>query len=127
MRSLSEVPFGEIEASLARIARPEHNAFVALNTASLDDAVVLEIAPGAVIADPIEVVWTSPPADRPQVTHPRLLILAGERSQASVVEAYAGEGRYFRNAVTEIVRPTPDNKLIINLPSTVEMSTPTRR
>jgi 2-isopropylmalate synthase len=28
------------------------------------------------------------------------------------------------NAVTEIVKPTPENKLIINLPSTVEMSTP---
>ena len=28
------------------------------------------------------------------------------------------------NAVIEIVRPTPDNKLIVNLPSTVEMSTP---
>src|SRR5690606_6746328 len=28
------------------------------------------------------------------------------------------------NAVTEIVRPTPDKKLIINLPSTVEMATP---
>jgi 2-isopropylmalate synthase len=28
------------------------------------------------------------------------------------------------NAVTEIVRPTQDNKLIVNLPSTVEMSTP---
>jgi 2-isopropylmalate synthase len=28
------------------------------------------------------------------------------------------------DAVTEIVRPTADNKLIINLPSTVEMSTP---
>nr|WP_233713840.1 2-isopropylmalate synthase [Aquamicrobium zhengzhouense] len=28
------------------------------------------------------------------------------------------------NAVTEIVKPTPDNKLILNLPSTVEMSTP---
>ena len=28
------------------------------------------------------------------------------------------------NAVTEIVRPTPYNKLIINLPATVEMSTP---
>jgi 2-isopropylmalate synthase len=28
------------------------------------------------------------------------------------------------NAVTEIVKPTADNKLIINLPSTVEMSTP---
>jgi len=28
------------------------------------------------------------------------------------------------NAVTEIVKPTPDNKLILNLPSTVEMATP---
>ena len=28
------------------------------------------------------------------------------------------------NAVTEIVRPTAENKLILNLPSTVEMSTP---
>ncbi|HVK90768.1 MAG TPA: 2-isopropylmalate synthase [Mycoplana sp.] len=28
------------------------------------------------------------------------------------------------NAVTEIVRPTADNKLIMNLPSTVEMATP---
>ncbi|MGH6763475.1 MAG: 2-isopropylmalate synthase [Phyllobacterium sp.] len=28
------------------------------------------------------------------------------------------------NAVTEIVKPTPENKLIINLPSTVEMATP---
>src|SRR6185436_8693990 len=28
------------------------------------------------------------------------------------------------NAVTEIVRPTPDNRLILNLPATVEMATP---
>jgi 2-isopropylmalate synthase len=28
------------------------------------------------------------------------------------------------NAVAEIVRPTPENKLIVNLPATVEMSTP---
>jgi len=28
------------------------------------------------------------------------------------------------NAVIEIVQPTPDNKMILNLPSTVEMSTP---
>jgi len=28
------------------------------------------------------------------------------------------------NAVTEIVNPTPENKLILNLPATVEMSTP---
>ncbi|MEM9573988.1 MAG: 2-isopropylmalate synthase [Pseudomonadota bacterium] len=28
------------------------------------------------------------------------------------------------NAVTEIIKPTPENKLILNLPATVEMSTP---
>lgn len=28
------------------------------------------------------------------------------------------------NAITEIIKPTPDNKLILNLPATVEMSTP---
>ncbi|MGB7287274.1 MAG: 2-isopropylmalate synthase [Salaquimonas sp.] len=28
------------------------------------------------------------------------------------------------NAVTDVIRPTPDNKLILNLPATVEMSTP---
>ena len=28
------------------------------------------------------------------------------------------------NAVVEIIKPTPDNKLILNLPSTVEMATP---
>lgn len=28
------------------------------------------------------------------------------------------------NAVTEVIEPTPDNKLILNLPATVEMSTP---
>ncbi len=28
------------------------------------------------------------------------------------------------NAVSEIIQPTPDNKLIVNLPATVEMSTP---
>lgn len=28
------------------------------------------------------------------------------------------------NAVTEIIQPTPENKLILNLPATVEMSTP---
>ena len=28
------------------------------------------------------------------------------------------------NAVIEVIKPTPDNKLILNLPSTVEMSTP---
>ena len=112
VRRLSDVPAREVEAFLGRIAGLEGNAFAALNTSVLDDAVVLQIAPGAVVPQPIEIVWNAGHADaasaptptsrRPEATHPRLLILAGERSEASVVETYAGDGRYLRNAVTEI-------------------------
>jgi Fe-S cluster assembly protein SufD len=102
VRRLSEVSSREVEPYLAQIARFEHNAFAALNTAFLDEAIVLEILPGAVVAEPIELRFDSSSPDRLEVSYPRVLILAGERSQASVVETYIGQGRYFRNAVTEI-------------------------
>jgi Fe-S cluster assembly protein SufD len=101
LRRLAEAPQRDVEAHLAKIAAPDGRAFAALNTASLEDAYVLEIPAGAVIATPIALAWTSA-ASHPEVSQPRLLVLAGERSQASVVESFAGTGRYFRNAVTEI-------------------------
>ena len=54
---------------------------------------------------PIHLVFVST-ADAPDtVTHPRVLILAGLDSQASVVETYfaLGAETYWTNAVTEIV------------------------
>ena len=92
----------EAEPHLARIAGFEHSAFTALNTACFEDAIVLEILPGAVITQPIEIVLRSPDAGRPEVSYPRVLVLAGERSQASIVQTFTGEGRSFTNAVTEI-------------------------
>ena len=102
MRPLTEA-FAEIEPHLARIARFEHSAFTSLNTAFLEDGVVLEIRAGAAIADPIELVFEAPAASSPEIAYPRVLILAGEGSQASIVERYTGAGRSFTNAVTEIV------------------------
>jgi Fe-S cluster assembly protein SufD len=101
MRRLAEVPEREVEPYLAKIATLDGRPFAALNTASLEEAWVLEIAPGAILSEPITLAWTAA-ASRPEVAHPRLLVLAGERSQAAVVETFSGEGRYFRNAVTEI-------------------------
>ena len=101
LRPLSEVPEGEVEPLLARIA-PLDRPFAALNTASLEDAYVLEIAAGAILTEPITLEWTAPAATLPEVTHPRVLVRAGERSQAAVVETFSGAGRYFRNAVTEV-------------------------
>ena len=101
VRRLSEA-LRDAKPYFAQIARFDASAFAALNTALLDDALVLEIEKGAVLAEPIQLVFRSDGAEGPEVQYPRVLILAGERSQASVVQRYAGHGRYFTNAVTEI-------------------------
>jgi Fe-S cluster assembly protein SufD len=43
------------------------------------------------------------PAARATVSYPRNLIVAGEGSQVTVVETYAGEGAYFSCGVTELI------------------------
>jgi Fe-S cluster assembly protein SufD len=43
-------------------------------------------------------------ADSPIVSYPRVLVIADENSESSLVETYAGSGQYLCNAVTEIVQ-----------------------
>ena len=85
---------------LARYADFENHAFVALNTAFLDEVTVIEIPRGALIEQPIEITYEAPDA---VAVHPRTLILVGPAAQCRIVETYQGSGRYFTNAVTEIV------------------------
>jgi len=99
------VPLSEASGAAARagrIADFQKSAFAALNTALFDGALVVEIAPGAVIAEPIEILFDAGTPAAPQALYPRLLVLAGEGSQSSIVEIYTGGGRTFTNAVTEI-------------------------
>jgi Fe-S cluster assembly protein SufD len=101
---LSEAQPELIEAHLARYASYQTNAFVALNTANFQDGLLIRIAKGAVIEDPIHLVFESSANGQPTVAHPRTLILAGPDSQATILETYSGSGgAYFTNAVTEIV------------------------
>jgi Fe-S cluster assembly protein SufD len=94
----------EIEAHLAKYASYENRAFVALNTAFLNDVVALRIERGAVIEEPIHILYGGPWVDgSPIAVHPRVLILAGPASQCSIIESYvSGKGAYFTNAVTEL-------------------------
>ena len=92
----------EVESALARLVPPEKNAFTALNAALFEDAVVLEIARGAVLREPIRVTLAGPEATN-AAHYPRLLVLAGERSQAALVQTFTSGGRTFTDAVTEIV------------------------
>jgi Fe-S cluster assembly protein SufD len=96
---------------LTRIAPEESLPFVALNTAFLDDGAYVELAAGAVVERPIHLLFVTTPQVRlkPDTTtvmsHPRILVIAGANSQASIVETYAGPGstKYFTNAVSDIV------------------------
>lgn len=91
-----------IEPYLGRLGTPDTQAFTALNTAFLRDGIVISIAPHAIVETPIEVVFVSVEEGRPTVSYPRLLVVAGEASQAQILERYVGRGITFSNAVTEV-------------------------
>ena len=93
-----------VERYVARLAPYEDQPFTALNTAFLCDGAFLRIPANAVIEQPIHLLFVATAHQKAQVHHPRVLILAGENSQARIVESYAGlrDAQYFTNAVTEI-------------------------
>ncbi len=95
-----------LEGHLARQAASEDGAFTALNTAFFSDGALVRIPDGAVLTEPIHLIYISapPPGAEPQVSHPRTLIIAGKGSQATIVESYVGLGSdvCFTNAVTEV-------------------------
>jgi Fe-S cluster assembly protein SufD len=90
----------EARQHLGRLAVFDQNAFVALNTAFLENVIVIRIPSGAVIQEPIQITYNG---EAGQVTHPRVLIVVGADAHCTIVESYAGAGNYFTNAVTEIV------------------------
>jgi Fe-S cluster assembly protein SufD len=96
---------GDAREYLGLHASIETNAFVALNTAFLGEGAYVHIASEAVITEPIHLVYISisVPGATPAASHPRALIVAGERARCTVVETYVGTGSYLSNAVTEIV------------------------
>src|SRR6266508_793703 len=94
----------KLHPHLAKLAGFEKSAFTALNTAFFEGGVLVEIERGAIVDRPIELFFESAGSEAPPVYSPRILVLAGESSQATVVETWTGPGRrpYFMNAVTEI-------------------------
>ena len=106
IESLARILDGEaalVEGQLGKVLAGG-NAFAALNTAFLEDGAVVLIPAGIALAEPIHVVHHSTAAAGPTIAHPRLLVIAGRASQATIVESYGGpDGRaYLTNAVAEI-------------------------
>lgn len=83
------------------IADWERNAMVALNTANAQAGARIEIPAGTIVDGFIHLLFIG--SGDEIWSHPRNVIVAGANSQVSIVETYVGAGRYFTNAVTEIV------------------------
>ena len=94
-----------VEPYLARYARYEDRAFVALNTAFLKDGAFVYVPSNTVVDEPLHLLYASTAEGEATVSHPRNLIVMGPGSRASIVESYVGldDGLYFTNAVTELV------------------------
>ncbi|MCS7045400.1 MAG: Fe-S cluster assembly protein SufD [Gemmataceae bacterium] len=93
-------------AQLDQVADSSSQVFTALNTSLLCDGAVVRIPDGAAITPVIEVVWLSHASVRNVTTQPRLLVVAGAHSRATIVERFWGTttepATYFTNAVAEI-------------------------
>jgi Fe-S cluster assembly protein SufD len=93
----------EAQQHLGKYAPFDHHAFVALNTAFLEDVTYIHIPRGQVVEQPIQIAHVGAGHARPAVAHPRTLIVVGPDAHCTIVETYSGAGSYFTNAVTEIV------------------------
>jgi Fe-S cluster assembly protein SufD len=115
LSSLSDLPAGVTISSLsdAVASQPQFEGpslksdhpFVLLNTAFSEGGVFIRIAPKTVLAEAIHVLFVSVPGPAPALVAPRLFVMAGEQSQSSIVENYAGVGggQVLTTAVTDVL------------------------
>ncbi|MEM7119689.1 MAG: Fe-S cluster assembly protein SufD [Pseudomonadota bacterium] len=107
---LSVLPFdqaitrdpGALESHVGHVAALGRKPFVALNTAYLDDGLVIRVAAGAKIDAPLHLAFVGAAGDEHLVWHPRLLIVVEEGASATIVETHSGAGSYFSNGVSEV-------------------------
>jgi Fe-S cluster assembly protein SufD len=94
-----------VEQHLGRYLRFEENAFAALNTAFAEDGAFIYVPKGAVVREPLHLLFLATNGDEPLVSYPRNLFVLDENSQATIIETYAsgGDHTYLSCPVTEIV------------------------
>lgn len=95
----------ELEAHCGKYADFKQNPFVALNTAFLGEGVLIRIPEGQVLEAPLRLAFIAEAGSDGVIFQPRVLVLAGKGSRATLVEHYcaANPKSYFTNIVSEIV------------------------
>ena len=119
LSSLHDLPPGVRISGLAQVLRSDPNLlqerlnrlvgeapplFAALNTAGLQDGLVILVDPGVRLERPIELIHLSAGVDGPRVAQPRYLIALEAGAQANLIERTVGTGDavYCTNSVLEL-------------------------
>jgi Fe-S cluster assembly protein SufD len=90
---------------LGRAAGAPQHAFSALNTAAIDDGLIITVAQGKKLDRPIEVLHLTTAQGAPIVAPSRNLLLLEAGAQATLVERFASPDAslYFNNTLSEII------------------------
>ena len=119
LSAVHDLPAGVRVGSLAQILKADPDAlrdrvngvagdaqplFAALNTAGLDDGLVVLLERGARLERPIELIHLSVGMDEPRVAQPRHVISLDAGAQATLIERYVslGDSLYCTNSVLEV-------------------------
>jgi Fe-S cluster assembly protein SufD len=94
-----------VRGRLGAHATVERHPFVALNTALMEDGILLHVPAGTVVEEPIHLIFVSDAAGTLAMSHPRVLVVAGEGARFTVAEHWLGrpDDLYVANGVAEIV------------------------
>ncbi len=89
------------QARLGKLIDAEKNGFTALNTAFIGEGVFIYLPKNAKIDAPVQLLFTT---DEGVVSFPRVLIVAENFAEATIIETYnrSDETKYLTNAVVEI-------------------------
>ena len=84
------------------------HAFTALNTAFLNDGVLIHLPDETEIHTPIHIIYVTRQASETLMSHPHNLVVLGRHAGASVIETFAGipDTEYFTNSHTSILAKT---------------------
>ncbi|HEY2540576.1 MAG TPA: Fe-S cluster assembly protein SufD [Stellaceae bacterium] len=90
-----------VQAALEALSHQPDQPFAGLNAACFTDGFVLDVAPGAVLEEPIEIVHIAS-GEIAASLHTRSLVSLGPESRVRLIEVYLGDGRYWRNDVVAL-------------------------
>jgi len=94
-----------ILSHFGKYASIDDQSFISLNTAFLQDGTFINIPDDVCLEKPIHLLYLSVPEEKPKVSFPRNLVIAGRSSEITFIETFAAtkEGTYFTDTVSEIV------------------------